>query len=39
MTGVGLEPHVLRPDQFAEFLKADRATYAIRVKNVNVKLD
>jgi tripartite-type tricarboxylate transporter receptor subunit TctC len=27
------------PDQFAEFLKTDRADYAVRVKNVNVKLD
>lgn len=39
VTGVGLELHVLMPDPFAEFLKADRATYAIRVKNINVKLD
>ena len=39
VTGVGLELHVLMPDAFAEFLKAYRATYAIRVKNINVKLD
>jgi len=26
-------------DQFAEFLKVDRENYAVRVKNINVKLD
>lgn len=39
VTGVGLEPFILMPDQFAEMLKADREIYAVRVKNINVKLD
>jgi tripartite-type tricarboxylate transporter receptor subunit TctC len=39
ITGVGLEPMLLMTDQFAEFLKADRAIYAARVKNISVKLD
>ena len=39
ITGVGLEPMLLMTDQFADFLKADRATYAARVKNISVKLD
>lgn len=39
VTGVGLEPLVMMPDQFAEFLRRDRAIYATRVKNINVKLD
>jgi tripartite-type tricarboxylate transporter receptor subunit TctC len=39
ITGVGLNLLNQGPDQFAEFLKADRADYAVRVKNVNVKLD
>ena len=39
ITGVGLEPFILMPNQFAEFLKTDRATYAARVKAVGVKLD
>lgn len=39
ITGVGLEPFVLMPDQFAEFLKTDRAIYEARVKSVGVKLD
>ncbi len=39
ITGVGLNLLNHGPDQFAEFLKADRADYAVRVKNVNVKLD
>ena len=37
--GVGLNVLNQGPDQFAEFLKPDRADYAVRVKNVNVKLD
>ena len=37
--GVGMEPLVLMPDEFAEFLKADRAKYAVLVKNINVRLD
>lgn len=39
ITGVGLESMILTPDQFAEYLRSDRATYAARVKHVNVKLD
>jgi tripartite-type tricarboxylate transporter receptor subunit TctC len=39
VTGVGLEPLVQNPEQFAEFLRKDREKYAVRVKNVNVKLD
>lgn len=39
ITGVGLNVLNQGPDQFAEFLKTDRADYAVRVKNVNVKLD
>ena len=39
VTGVGLEPLVLMPDQYAEFLKADRDIYAARMKHINVKLD
>ncbi len=39
VTGVGMEPLVLMPDEFAEFLKADRARYAIQIKNMNVRLD
>ncbi|OGA05350.1 MAG: hypothetical protein A3I00_00190 [Betaproteobacteria bacterium RIFCSPLOWO2_02_FULL_64_12] len=39
VTGVGLEPFILMPDQYAEMLKADREIYAARVKNINVKLD
>jgi hypothetical protein len=27
------------PDEYAEFLKKDRALWAARVKRVNVKLD
>jgi tripartite-type tricarboxylate transporter receptor subunit TctC len=37
--GLGLESFTLGPDQLAEFLVADRAKYAQRVKNANVKLD
>ena len=37
--GMGLDPLPLGPDQFAEYLKQDRAKYAQRVKNANVKLD
>jgi len=39
VVGVGLESRLLMPEQFAEMLKADRATYAQRVKNVGVRLD
>ncbi len=39
VAGVGLTLLNQRPDQFAEFLKADRENYAVRVKNINVKLD
>jgi tripartite-type tricarboxylate transporter receptor subunit TctC len=35
----GLEPFELGPDQFAEFLAKDRAKYAQRIKNANVRLD
>ena len=39
VTGVGMEPLVLMPDQYAEMLKADREIYAVRMKNIDVKLD
>jgi tripartite-type tricarboxylate transporter receptor subunit TctC len=39
VAGLGLEPFPLGPDQFAAFLTDDRAKYAQRVKNANVKLD
>jgi tripartite-type tricarboxylate transporter receptor subunit TctC len=39
VAGLGLEPFPLGPDQFAAFLVEDRAKYAQRVKNANVKLD
>ena len=35
----GLEPLDLGPDQFAEYLAKDRAKYAQRIKNANVRLD
>jgi tripartite-type tricarboxylate transporter receptor subunit TctC len=35
----GLEPFELGPDQFAEYLTKDRAKYAQRIKNANVRLD
>jgi len=35
----GLEPFDLGPDQFAEYLVKDRAKYAQRIKNANVRLD
>ena len=38
-TGVGLELINQGPDQFADFLKKDRAIWADRVRRVNVKLD
>ncbi len=39
VTGVGLEPFVMMPDQFAEFLKTNRATYGARIKELGFKLD
>ncbi len=39
ITGVGLILLNQGPEQFAEFLKADRATYQARTRNLNVKLD
>ena len=39
VAGMGLEPLSLGPDQFAAFLQQDRAKYAQRVKNANVRLD
>lgn len=39
ITGVGLGLLNTGPDEFAEFLKRDRADYAARVKHVGVKLD
>jgi tripartite-type tricarboxylate transporter receptor subunit TctC len=35
----GLEPFELGPDQFAQYLAKDRAKYAERIKNANVRLD
>ena len=37
--GVGMEPLVLLPDEFAEFLKADRVKYQQQIKAINVRLD
>jgi hypothetical protein len=34
-----VEPFDLGPDQFAEYLVKDRAKYAERIKNANVRLD
>ena len=39
ITGVGLASMNLGPAKFAEFIKNDRAAYAVRIKNTNVKLD
>ena len=39
VTGVGLEPLVLMPDEYAKFLKDDREIYAERMKHIDVKLD
>ena len=39
ITGVGLELLNQGPDQFAEFLQRDRATYANYIKDLGVKLD
>ena len=39
ISGVGLEPLIMRPDQFNAFLKTNREMYAERIKNVGVKLD
>jgi tripartite-type tricarboxylate transporter receptor subunit TctC len=39
IAGMGLEPFPMTPDQFADFLRTDRAKYAERVKNANVRLD
>lgn len=39
ITGVGLELLNQGPDQFAEFLNKDRATYANYIKDLGVKLD
>jgi tripartite-type tricarboxylate transporter receptor subunit TctC len=35
----GLEPFELGPMEFAAFLEKDRAKYAQRIKNANVRLD
>ena len=39
VTGVGMELLNQGPAEYAEFLVKDRAQYAKRVKEVNVKLD
>jgi tripartite-type tricarboxylate transporter receptor subunit TctC len=39
ITGMGLDPFPLGPDEFAKYLETDRSKYAQRVKNANVKLD
>ncbi|MFM9882139.1 MAG: Bug family tripartite tricarboxylate transporter substrate binding protein [Burkholderiales bacterium] len=39
IVGMGLDPLPLGPDAFAKYLDADRAKYAQRVKNANVRLD
>src|SRR5262245_35051987 len=39
ITGMGLEPFSMGPDEFAAFLQKDRAKYEQRVKNANVRLD
>ena len=39
ISGVGLELLNQGPAQFADFLRKDRAAYAIQIKELNVKLD
>lgn len=39
ITGVGLELLNQGPDQYAAFLTADRANYAVKMKRLNIKLD
>ncbi len=39
IVGMGLDPLPLGPDAFAKYLDEDRAKYAQRVKNANVRLD
>jgi len=39
ISGVGLELLNQGPAQFAEFLRKDRAAYAVQIKELNVKLD
>lgn len=39
VSGVGFEPLNQGPDQFAAFLRKDRAAYAIHIKNINFKMD
>jgi multidrug efflux pump subunit AcrB len=39
ITGVGLELLNQGPDQYAAFLTADRANYAVKMKRLNIQLD
>lgn len=39
ITGVGLELLNQGPEQYAAFLAADRANYAVKMKRLNIKLD
>ncbi len=39
ITGVGLELLNQGPDQYAAFLAADRANYAVKMKRLNIQLD
>ena len=39
VTGVGLEPSFMPPERFAEYLRAERASIAARMKNLDVRLD
>jgi tripartite-type tricarboxylate transporter receptor subunit TctC len=39
ITAQGLDAFMLGPDEFAAYLEKDRAKYAQRVKNANVRLD
>ena len=38
-TALGIEPMVLDTEQFAALVKSERATYAVRIRNVGIKLD
>ena len=39
ITRVGLEPLLQGPEQFAEFIREERARYSQVIKNLNLKLD
>ena len=39
ITNAGLEPLVLMPDQFAEYLNADRRKHGAEIRKLNIRLD